>query len=132
MPLITDAIGLGAAFAVAVGSAIQAVQAFDQLNDETPFKNLRRELILAALGAFFTVVLPRTNVETMGPRLRRLGLGTEENANMSDQQLLADPATHDWVKSLKKWLGLFVGWFFISLGALAALAAAAWMLANDL
>jgi hypothetical protein len=132
MSLITDAIGLGAAFTVAVGSAIQAVQAFDQLNDETPLKNLRRELLRATFTAFFTVVLPKTNADTMGPRLLSLGLGTEENHKMSDEELLADPATQDWVKDLKKWLGLFVGWFFISLGALAALAAAAWMLANDL
>lgn len=130
--MTTDAIGLGGAFTVTVGSGIQAVQAFDQLNDETPFKNVRRELLLAALAAFPTVVLPKTNVETMAPRLRRYGLGTEENANLSDEQLVAAAGTQAWVKDLKKWLGLFVGWFFITLGALAALAAAAWALANDL
>ena len=89
-------------------------------------------MLLASLSALFTIVLPRTDVATMGPRLRRLGLGTETNADLSEEQLVADPATRDWVKDLKKWLSLFIGWFFISLGALAALAVAAWALANDL
>jgi hypothetical protein len=39
--------------------------------------------------------------------------------------------TADQVKDLKKWLGLFLGWLFISIGALAALAGAALMLAID-
>jgi hypothetical protein len=36
------------------------------------------------------------------------------------------------VKDLKKWLGWFLGWFFILIGALVALAGTALMLANDL
>jgi hypothetical protein len=51
--------------------------------------------------------------------------------DLTDQQLVAEPGTQDWVKNLRTWLGLFLGWFFISIGALAALAAAAWMLAID-
>jgi hypothetical protein len=41
MSLVTDWIGVGGALAVAFGSGIQAVQAFDQLNDETPITTVQ-------------------------------------------------------------------------------------------
>jgi len=136
MSLITDSIGLGAALAVAVGSAVQASQAFAELNAETPLKTTPIPLIWAALKALFKVVIARTNVDTMGPILVNLGLATQKRADMSPEDLKKDlqddPKTPDWVKNTKKWLGLFLGWFFISLGALAALAAAVWTLVNDL
>jgi hypothetical protein len=91
MSLVTDWIGVGGAAAVALGSGIQAVQAFDQLNDQTPLKNVGLGLIVAALRSFFTVVVPATNVETMAPTLKRLGLGTDAMEQLTDQQLVAEP-----------------------------------------
>jgi hypothetical protein len=132
MSLITDSIGLGAALALAAGSGIQAIQAFDQLNDQTQLMKYRRHLILAALRALFSVVIPKTNVAAMAPILVGLGFGTQAMEQQTDQELVADPGMQDWVKNMKKWLCWFLGWFFIGIGTLAALAAAAWMLANDL
>lgn len=121
MSLVADGVGLGAALAVAVGSGIQAVQAFDQLNDETPLAT-SWQLLRSAFVALFTIVFPRTNVATMGPQLLGLKMGITDDVAL----------TGDQVKSLKKWLSWFLGWLFISIGALAALAAAAVTLAIDL
>jgi hypothetical protein len=76
----------------------------------------------SSLRALFSVVIPRTDVEVMDIRLRSLKLGIEDNVALTGAQ----------VENLKKWLGWFLGWLFISIGALAALAAAAWTLVNDL
>ena len=140
MSLVTDWIGVGGALAVAFGSGIQAVQAFDQLDDETPITTVQPKLLLAALRALFSVVIPATN-PGMAPTLKRLGLASEAIDTLIDEARNAQEGTDEarkaqeaievWVKNLKKWLGLFLGWFFISIGALAALAAAAWMLAID-
>src|SRR5208282_6656564 len=87
MSLITDGLALGAAFAVAVGSAIQASQAFAELNAKTPLKNSLISLLLAALGTLFSVVIPQTNVATMGARLVSLGLlGAAPTTEMTAEQ----------------------------------------------
>jgi cell division protein FtsX len=120
MSLTTDALGLGVAAAVVVGSVIQASQAFAELNEETPLTTSLAPLFLASLRALFSVVIPKTDVSIMGPRLSDLGLGKEANVALNGEQ----------VKNLKKWLGWFWGWFFIMIGALVALAAAILTLVN--
>jgi len=87
--------GAGRTRLPAAPPGIQAVQAFDQLNDQTPLKNVGLGLIVAALRSFFTVVVPATNVETMAPTLKRLGLGTDAMEQLTDQQLVAEPGTQD-------------------------------------
>jgi hypothetical protein len=127
MSLTTDALGLAAAAAVAAGTAIQASQAFAELNAETPLKNTMRGLLLASFRALFSVVIPQTNVPAMDLTLRalRLGTGTEQDG----QEV---PLTAAQVKSLKKWIGWFWGWFLINLGAIAALAASIVAIVSDI
>jgi hypothetical protein len=164
MSLTTDGLAVGAAFAVAVGSAIQASQAFAELNAKTPLKNSLLPLFWAALEALFLVVLPRTDPVAMAVQLVRLDLLTAKPAELTPEQAAAltpeevvaveltpeqidaldvgqDIAltpdqtaalTGARVKDLKKWLGWYLRWFFIMIGAIVALAGAALMLVNDL
>jgi peptidoglycan biosynthesis protein MviN/MurJ (putative lipid II flippase) len=122
MSLTTDALGLGAAFAITVGSAIQARQAFAQLNEETPLKTSVVPLVWAALLALYAVLVPQLNQTTVGTHLANLGLGKVAGQGLTGAQ----------VKDLKNWLGWFLGWFFITIGAMVALAGAVVMLVNDL
>jgi hypothetical protein len=154
MSLTTDGLALGAAFAVAVGSTIQLRQAFAELNEKTPFRKSVVPLLLAAIGSLFSVIIPRTDVTTMGPRLIALGLLTAAPTELTPEQA-AEPTLEQTaalkagqtaeltpeqtavlnalrVRDLKKWLGWFLGWFFIVIGALFALVGTALTLAKDL
>jgi hypothetical protein len=126
MSLTGDALGLVVAAAVASGTAVQTRQAFAELNAETPLTNSVVPLFLASFRALFTVVIPKTNVAVMDQRLRSLGLG-QVRQDGDDVEL-----TPDQVKSLKKWLSWFWGWFLINLGAVVALAAAIVVIVSDL
>jgi len=57
MSLTTDGLALGAAFAIAVGSAVQARQAYTELNEKTPARNSLTPLLVAAIGAWFRVAV---------------------------------------------------------------------------
>lgn len=58
MSLITDGLALGAAFAIAVGSAVQARQAYTELNEKTPARISLVPLLLAALWTWLLVMSP--------------------------------------------------------------------------
>src|ERR1700678_95720 len=117
MSLTTDAIGLVAAASVFFGSAIQARQAFTELNNVTPLKDSSGALLWAALRTSFKAIR-KTDVQTMEPVLRNLGLGKVANIALTPVQ----------VKNLKRWLGWFLGWVYIMIGAFAALVGDGWML----
>lgn len=171
MSLITDALAVGAAFAVAVGSAVQAKQAYDQLNEKTPARNslIPLRLIVIAIRVWFSILIP---VAAVAPSVLfiRIGLLTSTPTELTPEQVAALPPgqaavladgkatalttdqavalsagnpiglttdqvaamTAERVKDMKKWLGWLVGWLFILLGALVALAGAALTLTNDL
>ena len=126
MSLTGDALGLVVAAAVASGTAVQTRQAFAELNAETPVTNSVVPLFLASFRALFTVVIPKTDVPVMDQRLRSLGLGNVQQDG-DDIELTAEQ-----VKSLKKWLSWFWGWFLINIGAAVALAAAIVVIVSDL
>jgi hypothetical protein len=121
MSLGTDAFGLAAAAMVAASSVFQLRQAFADLNERTPLKG-SFSLFWTTLRSLRQVVIPRTDEATLGDRLRALDLGQVKDVAL----------TGDQARNLKKWLVWFLGWFFISLGAIAALGGAICMLVNDL
>jgi len=89
MSLITDGFALGAAAAVAVGSAIQARQAYVELNAETPAINSLIRLLWATIEALFLVVLPKTNVARILGHLVNLELLTAAPAELTRAQAAA-------------------------------------------
>ena len=87
----------------------------------TPLKASSGALLWAALRTSFKAIR-KTNVQTMEPVLRNLGLGKVANIALTPVQ----------VKNVKRWLGWFLGWLYIMIGAFAALVGDGWMLVNDL
>jgi hypothetical protein len=170
MSLTTDGLALGAAFAIAVGSAVQARQAYTDLNERTPAWNSLRPLLLAAIAAWFIVTIPWTTGAVRNVLLINTGLLVRTPAQLTPGQvamlppgqaavlaagkatsLTTDQAaalamgkpvdltaeqitamTVEQVKDMKRWLGWLLGWLFILIGSLAAMAGAALMLAKDL
>jgi hypothetical protein len=57
MSLTTDGLALGSAVAVAVGSAVQARQAYNDLNEKTPAKVTLGPLLRAATGVLFNFAI---------------------------------------------------------------------------
>jgi hypothetical protein len=126
MSLTADALGLVVAAAVASGTAIQASQAFAELNAETPLTNALAPLFLASFRALFSVVLSKTDVAVKDERLRSLGLGqVQQDGHVVE-------LTEEQVKCLKKWVGWFWGWFLINLGAIVALVVAIVAVVHDI
>ena len=170
MSLTTDGLALGAAFAIAIGSAVQARQAYTELNAKTPVEKSVIPLLLAAIGAWFFIVAPWTSVTATNLLLDNIGLLTATPTELTRDQIAALPSgqaavlapgkatalttdqaaelvkgnpvklTPDQaaamitgrVSDIEKWLGWLLGWLFILIGAVAALAGAALTLANDL
>jgi hypothetical protein len=165
MSLTTDGLALGAAFAIAVGSALQARQAFTELNAETPFGTSVIPVIrlfLLTIAALFRVIIFPASALTTTLRLVNLGLLqtvtseltprdaaaltprqaavlTRDQADtLADKKpvtLTSDQRTalnNERAKDLKKWLGWFLGWFFIMIGAFVALIGTILTLVNDL
>ena len=60
MSLTTDGLALGSALAITVGSAIQAKQAYTELNAKTPATKSVIPLLLMALWAAIVAVVPGT------------------------------------------------------------------------
>ena len=61
MSLTTDGLALGAAVAIAVGSAVQARQAYTDLNEKTPVPITLGPLLRVAITALFNFLIPLIN-----------------------------------------------------------------------
>lgn len=102
MSLTADGFTVGAAFAIAVGSAIQAWQAYTVLDEKK--------------------VLDGKKLKFLRMPLMAIHLTPDQIKGMNAEQ----------VKDTKRWLNWFLGWVFILVGALATLVGAALTLATDL
>jgi hypothetical protein len=156
MSLTTDGFALGGAFAIAIGSAVQARQAYTEFNEKTPVGESLRTLLVFAMiplslhgiPVFLTVtpaeltpgqvaVLPPGHAAVLAAG-KATALTIDQEAalaegrpiHLTDGQIAA--MTAEQVKDMKRWLRWFLGWLCILIGALAVLVGAALMLTTDL
>ena len=92
MSLTTDGLALGAAFAIAVGSAVQARQAYSELDEKTPARKSAIPLLLAAIGAWFFVVAPGTSATAMNLLLNNIGLLTKVPTELTAEEIAELPS----------------------------------------
>ena len=91
MSLTTDGLALGAAFMIVVGSAVQARQAYTELNEITPAGSSLIPLYVAAITVGFLVTISWHRRVSISVRPIRPGLITPTPNELTPEQVTALP-----------------------------------------